>query len=68
MLRTGFVVEAFYEINVDSNHLRLYMGGNAGGGLNFEVDLYVNALVFKFGAKVYGELGKGVIFFTLSYF
>ena len=37
------------------------MGGNAGGGVNVEVDLYVDALLFKFGAKVYGVLGKGAV-------
>ena len=37
------------------------MGGTAGGSLNLEVNLYVNALALKFGAKVYGELGKGAV-------
>ena len=60
-LETGFVAEVFYEIKVESKHLRLYMGGTAGSSLNLEVNLYVNALALKFGAKVYGELGKGAV-------
>jgi hypothetical protein len=60
-LETGFVVEIFYENKFESKHLRLYMGGTAGGSLNLEVNLYINAIAMKFGAKIYGQLGKGAV-------